>query len=86
MKDVFSYSIEAFNIIKDKFILIDTLPDDCEIVRIYGDLCVSKERKNICYYIRNLFNDKINNDIIPKKHIYIYQEKEHFKINIIKMN
>jgi hypothetical protein len=77
MKDIIPFHREAFEIIKDKFTLIEDLPTDSdyEIVSIYGATC---ENDGICDnpqiifpFLRNLFLDNITNTNTQKKRIFI---------------
>jgi hypothetical protein len=77
MKDILPFHKEAFEIIKDKFELIEDLTKitDYEIVSIYGEPCVtdgySDNPTNIFPFLRNLFLEKMNFNIIPNKRIFI---------------
>jgi len=61
MKDILPFQREAFEIIKDKFELIEDLSKitDYEIVSIYGETCVRDgygDNQQIIYpFVRNLF-------------------------------
>lgn len=75
MKDVLPFQREAFNIISDKFHLIEKLPDeDYEIISIYGETCRNSVFDNpdiIAPFIRKLFTDKLPYNIIKGKRIFI---------------
>lgn len=65
---------EAFNIIQDKFTLVENLEqlDDYEVVNIYGGLLNYKDSHIVIPYITNLFISRIPNDIIDTpSRIYI---------------
>jgi hypothetical protein len=76
IKDLLPFQIEAFEIIKDKFELVQdlkTIPD-YEIVSIYGETCVRSVCDNpnkIFPFLRQLFSDKLYYDVIPGKRIFI---------------
>lgn len=80
MKDILSFHREAFEIIKEKFELLEELPthSDYEIVSIYGEPISDNSSYHICRnpyiiypFIRNLFLEQIHYDMIPKKRIFI---------------
>lgn len=76
MKSILPFHIETFEIIKDKFELIDQLPinTDYEIVSLYGDTCngsLGDHRSVFIPFIRNLFFEKINFKMIKGKYVYI---------------
>ncbi len=76
IKDVLPFQRDAFNIISDKFHLIETLPDDqeYEIISIYGETCKNRvidHPETIAPFIRKLFTDKLPYDIIKGKRIFI---------------
>jgi hypothetical protein len=77
MNDILPFQREAFEIIKDKFVLIEDLSniENYEIISIYGtviNLATSEiMNKNIIYFLRALFLEKINYPLIPKKNIFI---------------
>jgi len=76
MRDVLPFQREAFNIISDKFYLIETLPDDqeYEIISIYGETCrnsVIDHPDIIAPFVRKLFTDKLPYNIIKGKRIFI---------------
>jgi hypothetical protein len=86
MKDIIPFQREAFEILKDKFILIEDLSvyKDYEIISIYGEVQVNSgtcdNRINIFPFLRNLFFENVNFDIIKGKRIYIsrkYSYKQH---------
>lgn len=77
MTDVLQFHREAFEIIKDKFVLIESLPKDkdYEIVSIYGTTTI---QNNLCDnphiifpFLRNMFLEKMDYVMIPKKRIFI---------------
>jgi hypothetical protein len=64
---------DAFYMLRDKFTLLDTLPDDRDIINIYGESCSTN---NICDnptiifpYLRELFLSRITNTSthLPKR-------------------
>lgn len=73
MTNILPFQREAFNIIKDKFELIEdltTLKYDYEIVSIYG--AVNDSMNNIYYgYLRNLFLENFTEIPFSKKRIFI---------------
>ena len=80
MKDILPFHREAFEIIKEKFELLEELPthSDYEIVSIYGEPISDNSSYHICRnpyiiypFIRNLFLEQIHYDMIPKKRIFI---------------
>lgn len=77
MKDVLPFQREAFEVIRDKFELIEDLSSitNYEIVSIYGETCthdaVSDNQKFIYPYLRNLFTKRCNYQMIPGKRIFI---------------
>ena len=80
MKDILPFQREAFEIIKDKFELLEELPthSDYEIVSIYGEPVSVNSSHHVCRnpynvypFIRNLFLEKMNYNMIPKKRIFI---------------
>jgi hypothetical protein len=75
MKNILPFQREAFEIIKDKFELLEELPthSDYEIVSIYGEPVSNNSTHHVCRnpynvypFIRNLFLEKMNYDMIPK--------------------
>lgn len=81
MKDILPFQQETFEIIKDKFELIEDLSkvEDYEIVSIYGEPSIHKicENENIIYpFIRKLFLDEMKIEIIQKKNIYYKKNSE----------
>jgi len=89
MKDILPFQREAFEIIKDKFELIEDLSKitDYEIVSIYGETCVRDgygDNQQIIYpFVRNLFLEKLNYNVIPNKRIFITRknsESQHYGI------
>jgi len=78
MKDIIPFQREAFEIIKDKFELIEDLHtlNDYEIVSMYGELCVKTQtcdNRNVIYpFLRNLFIEQFpNTKLIKGKRIFI---------------
>jgi len=77
MKDILPFQREAFEIIKDKFELIEDLSKitDYEIVSIYGEPCAAdgySDNPTIIFpFLRNLFLEKMNFNIIPNKRVFI---------------
>lgn len=90
MKDILPFQREAFEILKDKFELIEDVTniEDYEIVSIYGEISLggySDNGKNIYPFIRRLFLDNLNYQIIPKKRIFITRKGSHiYHNNILK--
>jgi len=89
MKDILPFQREAFEIIKDRFELIEDLSKipDYEIVSIYGEPCVrdgcSDNPSNVFPFLRNLFLEKMNFTIIPGKRIFITRrnsESQHYGV------
>ena len=89
MKDILPFQREAFEIIKDKFELIEDLSKitDYEIVSIYGETCLRDghgDNQSIIYpFVRNIFLEKLNYNIIPNKRIFITRknsESQHYGI------
>jgi hypothetical protein len=77
MQNILPFHREAFEIIKDQFELIEdlnTIPD-YEIVSIYGETCdktpYSDNAINIFPFLRQLFLNKLNYEVIPGKRIFI---------------
>jgi len=76
MHNILQYHREAFDIIKDKFILLDTLPkDNYEIVSLHGEPCIKdgiSDNPHIVFpFLRNIFLDNIINTNTEKKRIFI---------------
>lgn len=73
MKDILPFQREAFEIIKDKFILVEDLNtlEDYEIVSIYGYTDNKNYNCDPYPFLRNLFIEKCNFKMIPGKRIYI---------------
>jgi hypothetical protein len=89
MKYCLPFQREAFEIIKDKFELIEDLSKipDYEIVYIFGEPCfrngLSDNPSNVFPFLRNLFLEKMNFNIIPKKRIFITRrnsETQHYGV------
>ena len=77
MKHVIPFQREAFEIIKDLFILIEdlsTIPE-YEIISIYGETCIHSpygdNNKIMFPFVRNLFLDKIPHNTNNKRRILI---------------
>lgn len=83
MNDIKPFHREAFEMIKDKFILVEDLNTlDYEVVNIYGGY-VNKDLNIIVPYIRNLFISKVKG--CPQKNIYITRKfTSKFHNNILK--
>jgi capsular polysaccharide biosynthesis protein len=86
MQDVLPFQREAFEIIKNKFELIEDLSKipDYEIVSIYGaiDDHLSQRAENtlVMQFVRNLFLENLNYKMIEKKRIFItrkHSENQH---------
>ena len=77
MKDVLPFQREAFEIIKEKFELVENLDtlSDYEIVSIYGETCIKNRYSDnpqfIFSFLRNLFHEKCNHQLIKGKRIFI---------------
>lgn len=77
MKNILQFHRETFEILKDKFVLIEDLSDidNYKIISMYGETHTSNsicDNPHIIYpFIRELFLEKMKYDIIPKKRIYI---------------
>jgi hypothetical protein len=77
MENVLPFQRETFDIIKDKFILIEDLSkiQDYEVVSIYGESCDTNPYSDnptvIFPFLRNLFLEKMNFNIITNKRIFI---------------
>jgi hypothetical protein len=78
MNNVIPYQREAFEIIKDKFELIEELPKDqsYEIVSIYSETtctnCACDNHTNVLPFLRNLFLERMNYKMISGKQVKIY--------------
>ena len=87
MKDVLPFQKEAFEVIRDKFELIEDLSTvpDYEIVSIYGETCtrnpISDNQKFIFPYLRNLFTSRCNYQMIPGKRIFITRKNSESQHN-----
>ena len=69
---ILSYQREAFNIIQDKFLLINSLPqDNYELISMYGCINTNSGRTSAIHYMRQLFIDKFSYPIQNKKYTYI---------------
>lgn len=78
MKNVLPFQREAFEIIKEKFILIEYLSniENYEIVSIYGEtlhklLVTGDNSEYVLPFLRNLFLEKCNYEMIKGKRIFI---------------
>jgi hypothetical protein len=78
MTNVLPFQREAFEIIKDKFQLIEDLSllDNYEIVSIYGEtlkkgIVTGDNPEQVLPFIRNLFLEKCNYEMIKGKKIFI---------------
>jgi len=87
MKDILPFQREAFEIIKDKFELVEELPTSEEIVSIYGEIQTktgTSDNKEIIFpFLRNLFLEKCQYKMISGKKIYITRknsEKQHYGV------
>uniref|UniRef100_A0A6C0DHM2 Glycosyltransferase 61 catalytic domain-containing protein n=1 Tax=viral metagenome TaxID=1070528 RepID=A0A6C0DHM2_9ZZZZ len=87
MKNILPFQREAFEIIKDKFELVEDLSKipDYEIVSIYGETCdtnpYSDDPTIIFPFLRNLFLEKMNFNIIPGKRIFITRKNSETQHN-----
>ena len=76
---------DAFNVIKDRFVLIQKIPEgsDYEIVNIYGEPCYINSACNnpgeIFPFVRNLFLDKI--PVLPGNKLFFIGRKQSFQNN-----
>jgi len=89
MRGILPFQRETFEIIKDKFELIEDLSQipDYEIVYIFGEPCardgLSDNPSFIFPFLCNLFLEKINFNIILKKRIFITRrnsETQHYGV------
>lgn len=76
MHNVLQYHREAFDIIKDKFILLEELPDtNYEIVSLHGEPCIKdgiSDNPHIIFpFLRNIFLDNICTINTNKRRIFI---------------
>ena len=86
MKDVLPFQREAFEIIKEKFELVENLDtlSDYEIVSIYGEPSITNLVENpkiIFPFLRDLFSQKFNNEIIKGKRIFITRKNSESQHN-----
>lgn len=86
MTDVLPFQREAFEIIKDKFELVEDLNtiSDYEIVSIYGEPSITNIVENpkiIFPFLRDLFSQKFNNEIIKGKRIFITRKNSESQHN-----
>lgn len=92
MNNVSIYMRQAFNIISDKFILVEELAKykDYEIINIYGGFYpINSDIKITLPYIRNLYFQYIPLNNKPNKNIFItrkYSYKQHNKFKRYIMN
>jgi len=83
MTNILPFQREAFNILKDKFELIEdlsSLNNEYEIVSIYGESGTVEPKYIIFPFLRNLFLEKMNFDMIKGKRIFItrkHSETQH---------
>ena len=86
MKDILPFQREAFEIIKDKFELVENLDtlSDYEIVSIYGATCITKivDNPNVIFpFLRDLFHEKCNYQLIKGKRIFITRKNSESQHN-----
>jgi DNA-directed RNA polymerase subunit H (RpoH/RPB5) len=87
MKDVLPFQREAFEIIKDKFELIEDLNSipDYEIVSIYGETCDNNSYAdnaiNIFPFLRQIFLNRVNYEVIQGKRIFITRKNSGLQHN-----
>jgi hypothetical protein len=87
MKDVLPFQREAFEIIKDNFELVENLDtlSDYEIVSIYGETCqknpYSDNPRVIFSFLRDLFIEKFNYELIKDKRIFITRKNSESQHN-----
>jgi capsular polysaccharide biosynthesis protein len=86
MKDILQFQRETFEIIKDKFILIEDLSqiENYEIISIYGEPVITQicENPTIIYpFLRNLFLDYLHYTPIKNKRIFITRKGSHIYNN-----
>ena len=86
MKDILPFQREAFEIIKDKFILVEDLNTilEYEIVSIYGETCIKDIVDNprvIFPFLRDLFHEKCNYQLIKEKRIFITRKNSESQHN-----
>jgi len=94
MKNILQFQREAFEIIKEKFILIEDLSkiDNYEIISIYGEtlekrLVTGDHSDVVLPYLRDLFIDKTNFKMVKGKRIYITRKNsEKYHNSITKRN
>ena len=85
MNHILQFHREAFEIIQDKFILIEDLDElnDYEVVNIYGGL--NDNLKEPTKYIRNLFISKIEHPVKINRRIFITRKGSGiFHSNVLK--
>jgi len=88
MKNILPFQRETFEIIKDKFELVEDLNKipDYEIVSIYGEISsqfVCDNPKNIFPFLRQMFLKRLNYEVIPGKRIFITRknsESQHYGV------
>jgi len=87
IKNVIPFQREAFEIIKDKFELVEDLStiSDYEIVSIYGEPCekdgLSDHPKLIFNFLRELFLEKMDFQMIKGKRIFITRKNSESQHN-----
>jgi len=87
MKDVLPFQREAFEIIKDKFELIEDLNSipDYEIISIYGETCDTNpyidNPQSILPFLRQIFLKRMNYEVIPGKRIFITRKNSESQHN-----
>ena len=87
MKDVLPFQREAFEIIKDNFELIEDLNSIpyYELVSIYGETCdtnpYTDNPQSIFPFLRQLFLNRLNYEIIPGKRIFITRKNSESQHN-----
>jgi capsular polysaccharide biosynthesis protein len=86
IKDILPFQRETFEIIKDKFELIENLSvlEDYEIVSIYGETCILNicdNPKTIFPFLRQMFLKRLSYDVIPGKRIFITRKNSESQHN-----
>jgi len=78
MKNILPFQREAFEIIKDKFQLVEdlTILENYEIVSIYGETIrqgvpIGENHEKVLPFLRNLFLEKFDSKMIQGKKIFI---------------
>ena len=89
MKNIIPFQREAFEIIKDKFELVEDLSsinNDYEIVSVYGDTCeksIGDNRNVTIPFLRELFLERCQHGLIKGKRVYITRknsESQHYGV------